>query len=538
MPRHWTRWPLLFAGALLVSLGFLAACSSGGPRRSGAQVEGQVVEAFIGDLAASASASGKVLPRRSAMLAPQAAGRVQTVFVEAGDVVQVGEPLLQVEAAELEAAVASAEQDLAMQQAALDRLLAGPLPEEIAAAEATVASARAQLERLRQGPRPEEIAAAEANLRAAQAGVWAASEQYGQAQTGATEAEIARARSNLAAAQLELARAEQANEDNPVQATHQAMLDAREAVEIAQAELDSLLAGPNADSVGAAQADVGAAAAQRDARAADLELMRAGASAAQIAGAEASLAQAEASLESLLSGPTEEEVRTVRAQVQQAQLALEDAQDALGEVTLRAPFDGVVSAVHVSEGEIPGGPAIELLDAASLQVVLSVDEADVGSLAVGQPATVTLEAWPEEEIESEIVEIAPSASESPESALVSYEVSLSLEQAASLLSEEARPVRAGMTASAQLLTAQREDVLLLPSRAIIVDREAGRYYVDLLVPAEDGEGDTVQRVEVTIGLRDDQNTQILDGLQAGDRVRVSTRIPSALQGRGGGPFGE
>lgn len=537
MQGQWTRWRLLLLGALVVSLGLLAACG-GRSRQSDAQVDGQVVEAFVGDLAASASASGKVLPRRSAVLAPQASGRVESVFVEIGDVVQAGDPLLQLEAAELEAAVESAEQDLTMQQAALDSLLSDPLPEEIAAAEAAVASAQAQLESLRQGPRPEEIAAAEANLRAAEAGVWAASEQVGQAQTGATEGEIARARSNLAAAQLELARAEQANEDNPVESTHQAMLDAREAVEIAQAELNSLLAGPNADSVGAAQADVGAAAAQRDAREADLELMRAGASAAQIAGAEATLAQAEASLESLLAGPSEEEVRTAQARLQQAQLALEDAQDALEEATLRAPFDGVVSAVQVSEGEIPGGPAVELLDPASLQVVLSVDEADVGSLSMGQAATVTLEAWPEEELESEIVDIAPAASESPESALVSYEVSLSLKQAPSLLGEEARPVRAGMTASAQLLTAQREDVLLLPSRAIIADREVGRYYVDLVVPAEDGEGETVQRVEVTIGLRDDENTQIVDGLQAGDRVRVSTSIPSGLQGQGGGPFGD
>jgi multidrug efflux pump subunit AcrA (membrane-fusion protein) len=87
-----------------------------------------------------------------------------------------------------------------------------------------------------------------------------------------------------------------------------------------------------------------------------------------------------------------------------------------------------------------------------------------------------------------------------------------------------------MTANANLLTVQREDVLLLPSQAIIADRTAGRFYVNLVV----GEGQStdgssaqpaVERVEVVIGLRDDHNTQILEGLQAGDRVQISNVSP-------------
>jgi HlyD family secretion protein len=200
---------------------------------------------------------------------------------------------------------------------------------------------------------------------------------------------------------------------------------------------------------------------------------------------------------------------------------------------LRAPFDGLVTAVYVAEGEFASGLAVALLDHESLEVVLTVDEADVGALAVGQEATVTLETWPDEVIESEIVKIAPSATVG-ESALVSYAVHLTLVEAA-------RPVRAGMTANATLFTVQRENVLLLPSRAIIADREAGRFYVDLVTGSrpqagggEDGAGGStdvqVERVEVIIGLRDDQNTQILEGLQAGDRVRVTTVAPVNLFG--------
>lgn len=506
------RWLGIAALALL-----LAACGEGTPQTT---VSGeQIVTAFVGDLAASASASGKTLPQRAATLAVQTPGRVQAVMVEEGDAVQEGEVLVLLEQEELEAAVDSARQDVALQQANLDELTAEPLPEEIAAAEAAVASAEARLQDVQDGPRPQEIAAAEANLAAAQAGVWASSEQFEQAQGGAAEAEIARARAQLAAAQLELTRAQQANEENPVSATHEAMLDAEEAVAIAQAQLDALLAGPNADSVGAAQASVGAAAAQRDAREADLNLLLAGPSATQLAAAEAQLAQAQAGLDNLLAGPSDETLRAAEAQVAQAQLALEDAQAALEETALRAPFGGVVTMVHVEVGEMASGPAVDLLDMSSLEVALTVDEADIGALAVGQAATVTLEAWPDETFDSEVVRIAPSATVG-ESALVSYAVYLTLEEAP-------HEVRAGMTANANLLTAQREDVLLLPSQAIIADRAAGRFFVDLVVAegTEEAPGVEVGRVEVVIGLRDDENTQILDGLQAGDRVRVSSASP-------------
>lgn len=511
MPRR------LIIAAILIIL--LAGCAGGS--QGATSNDEQIVTAFTGDLAATASASGKVLPQRSAAIAVETPGIARAVFVQEGEAVEAGAPLVQLETADLEAAVENARHDLALQQANLEDLLADPLPEEVAAAEAAVESARAQLQTLQDGPRPEEIAAAEANLAAAEAGVWASSEQAQQAQSGANESEIARARAQLAAAELELTRAQQANEDNPVFETHQAMVEAQEAVDVARAELDALLAGPNDDSVGAAQAGVGASAAQRDARQAELDQLRAGAGPTQIAAAEATLAQAEAALDALISGPTEEAVRAAEAQVRQAELALEDAEAMLEEATLRAPFAGVVTAVHVQEGELAADLVAEILDTDSLEVVLTVDEADIGALEPGQQATVTLETWPDESFESEIINIAPTASTTAESALVTYAVHLSLDQAT-------RPVRAGMTANANLVTMQREDVLLLPSQAIIADRQAGRYYVDLVLDEGDatpGAGVNVERVEVVIGLRDDQNTQILEGLQEGDHVRVNTAAP-------------
>jgi multidrug efflux pump subunit AcrA (membrane-fusion protein) len=72
-----------------------------------------------------------------------------------------------------------------------------------------------------------------------------------------------------------------------------------------------------------------------------------------------------------------------------------------------------------------------------------------------------------------------------------------------------------MTANADLVTAERKDVLLVPNRAITADRETGTYYVNRI------DGEHTEQVQVTIGLRDSQYTEIISGLQEGDSVSIA-----------------
>ena len=124
----------------------------------------------------------------------------------------------------------------------------------------------------------------------------------------------------------------------------------------------------------------------------------------------------------------------------------------------------------MADGEYATGAVVELVSSA-LSVVLTVDEVDIGALAVGQSAIITLEAWPDVEIGAEITSIAPSADVSGDG-IVSFDVELSLEKTD-------LPVLAGMTADAQLITADHVNVLLVPNAAITADREAGTYTVSL-----------------------------------------------------------
>jgi HlyD family secretion protein len=283
-------------------------------------------------------------------------------------------------------------------------------------------------------------------------------------------------------------------------------------VDLRQAELDALLA-PETGRVASSQANVALATAQYEAAVARHESLLAGAADADIAAAEADLASAQATLDDLLSGPSAADLKIAETRVAQAETGLLEAQNDLAEASLKAPFAGIVTTIHVAEGELSSGVAVELFDSQSLEVVLGVDEIDVGQLALGQPATVTLETWPNDEISSEVTAIAPSPT-ADNSGLVTYNVHLTLD-------DTDLPVLAGMTANADLITDVGKDVLLVPNAAVTADREKGTHSVNLVRTAADGTV-TVESVEVTIGLQDRENTQIVSGLQEGDVVLLGT----------------
>lgn len=536
--RERRKWPWIVAVVVVVALLLillarpLAARFLPGVPAEGEAQTGEVATAFIGDLASSATASGTVEAQRSANLALATSGRVQQVYVEVGDLVDLGDALLKLEDDALERAITRAAQNLAIQEANLESLQKGPSAADLAAAEAAVTSAQRQLDNLLAGPPEEEVAAAQANLRAAQANVARASSQLSETRAPSDEGAVLEAQANVEDAQDAVQDAEEAYlrtvdceqkedgewvcepsfDEDLTRQMELRVLQARENLAAAQAELDDLLEGADQDTVGVSQANLANLAAQRDAAQANLDLLLAGPTEAQIASARANLADAQANLTTLQAGPTDADIRSAEAQVEQARIALEQAQNDLSEATLRAPFPGVVRAVHVSEGEVAGGVAVELVDLDSLSVVLDVDEVDLGELSVGQPAQVTLEAWPDERLESEVVSIAPAANSlAVDNTIATFSVRLALP-------DTELPVRVGMTADARLQTAQREDVLLVPNRAIIADRQSGTYYVNLVEAGSNGE--TARRVEVTIGLRDAQYTEITAGLSEGDRVRI------------------
>jgi HlyD family secretion protein len=387
------------------------------------------------------------------------------------------------------------------------------------------------------GPNAHDIAAAEADVRAAQADLNAAYARLSDQTAAANTAEIEAAQIQLELAQTAATQAAQQHSTILVTdsgfvsaeqladmelAARAAALQANAQLQAAQETLDTLLNG-NPSSISASQASVSLAAASLQTAELRLQQVLEGPTAAQIAQAEANGASAKATLDQLVNGVTETQIASAEAQLAQAQTNLARAERNLDSATLTAPYDGVVTAVHVSIGEQASGVLVEMVNPGSLELVLDVDEVDISNIILGQTAVISLEAFPDSEIEATVVSIAPRNTASQGSGLVTYNVYLAL-------GTTDLPVRVGMTANASLITAQRSDVLLVPNRAITPDRVAGKYYVT----RADGEV-----VEVTIGLRDEANTQITSGLNEGDELLIETAQPvqGLLPQPGDGPFG-
>jgi len=315
------------------------------------------------------SASGELVPARRASLSYEIGGRAVTINVEEGDVVEAGQVLVQLDATDLEQAVAQAEAALSVAQARLAQVKAGARPEEIASAEAAVTAAQAQL------------AAAQANLSAAQA-------ELARLQAGARPEEIT-------IAEIGVARAKTYKEmDRPGAEVSEAAFNARLAahdLDLAKAQLDLVKAGATAQELAQAQANVKAAE-------------------AQVQAAEAAVSQAQARLDLLKAGASEKDIAVSEAQVAQAQAALDAAKAALSKATLTAPFAGTIGAVYVREGEMitPGQPVIVLGDLSTLRVeTTDLNEVDVARVKVGQKVDITFDALPERKLMGTVTHIAP-----------------------------------------------------------------------------------------------------------------------------------
>ena len=523
------KWIWIIGGVVVVGLVAFILVGRNGNAAAQQPETGDVVTAFIGDLSSSATASGQVVAQRDAQLSLTTNGTVAEVFVAVGDEVNAQDPLLVLETAVLERAVTNAEQNLAIAENNLATLLAPPSEADRLSAEANVASAQAALDDLLDGPNEDEITSLEASLRAANADVAAASARLSDQNSGGTAEEIRAAELQLDLAQRNATTAAQEHSTilvmEPEGPLTQDRLDdmefnARQTAVQANADLAAAQENYNnvvngdSNSIASSQAGVGSAAANRDIAQARLDQLLAGPTEAEIAASEATLAQAEASLDQLLRGATDAQIASAEVQVAQAGIALERAQNDLAKATLHAPFAGVITAVNINQGEQTGAILMEIVDTNSLEVILDVDEVDIGNISVGQPAVITLESWPNDEIEAEVVTIAPRQKVNQGNALVTYEVSMSL-------GDTELPVLVGMTANASLITDEKEGVLLISNRAINADRQAGTYTVNII--KEDG---TTEEVDVTIGLRDGQFTQITSGLEEGDEVVVGNNLPT------------
>ncbi len=176
---------------------------------------------------------------------------------------------------------------------------------------------------------------------------------------------------------------------------------------------------------------------------------------------------------------------------------------------IRAPITGTVASVTTQKGETVAASFtaptfVTIIGDDALQGVALVDETDIGAVALGNPVTFTVEAWPAEEFQGRVERIAPRGTII--SGVVNYEVMIEIAPGATRLKPD-------MTANIRIGTADSE-ALVLPNEAIQRDGP------DRFVFVEEG-GKPVRR-DVTVGSRQGGQTEVRRGLSPTDRVLITT----------------
>jgi HlyD family secretion protein len=464
----------------------------------------QTVTVTQGRIEETIGASGNVAASQQVNLSFGASGTVAQVAVTAGQQVKAGQVLAQLDTTNLGLQVQNAQASLDAAQANLQQAQQPASAEDMASAQAALASAQANYDSVKAGPSKADVAAAKAAVASAQA-------NYNSVKAGPTADSLAAAKAALDNALASLQQAQSAYDQvkdrpNVGQLSQSLTLQqATNAYDEAKANYDAAKNHPTPSELAAADSQLASARYS-------LAQLQEQPTQAQLTSAEAQVASAQYQLSQLQAQPSAEAVASAEAAVKQAQLALTQAQEQLAGATITTPADSMVITVNIQQGDTvaSGTPAIVLVPDIPPVVDANVDEVDVASLAVGQTVHLGFNALPGRTITGTVTAIAPTSTSV--SGAVAYQVQIGF-------TPGRLPVRLGMTANVAIVIASADPALLVPSQAITVDRQANKYYVTSQLA--DG---TVQRLEVRIGLHNDTETQIVQGVKAGDKL-VLPQVP-------------
>lgn len=291
----------------------------------------------------------------------------------------------------------------------------------------------------------------------------------------------------------------------------------------------------------------------------------------QVAEDQYASAQAQADAQ---NAAAEAQVSAAQAQLNTAHAQLNTAQHNLSNATLTAPHAGTVAVINGSVGGTPGIGAgaqtgngnvfIEIADLSSIQVLASVNEADIGGVAQGEAVQFTVSAYGSRVFHGTVDTISPVGQTA--SNVVTYPVTIDVD----MQSVQGANLLPGMTATAAITTAQRFNVLLISSTAVSFARasanpnmngfltqtqvrdamsQARQLLTQLQTSGTDVSNDNptpayvLERVNrqwvvkpVVLGLTDGTNYEVLAGLTQGEQVVVGVQGGSAAAsgGRSGG----
>ena len=228
----------------------------------------------------------------------------------------------------------------------------------------------------------------------------------------------------------------------------------------------------------------------------------------QVQLAETTLEQARYELSLLSQRDRDRELALLEADIALARQEIADARRVLEEATLLAPIAGIVSVVHLEEGDSVEAETVvaEIVDTRVVEIDGVVDEIDVLSIAVGTEAGVTFDALEGEVFDGVVTEIAEEGAN--QQGVVTYAVKSRVDL------PEGIELREGLTAVVEMVLNEERNVLLVPQQALYGTFDAPT----VRVMTDTG---AVER-PITLGNSDDFWVAVRTGLQEGDTIVMET----------------
>ena len=169
----------------------------------------------------------------------------------------------------------------------------------------------------------------------------------------------------------------------------------------------------------------------------------------------------------------EVDVEAAAQRIRQEQAMLDSARYDLTQVTITSPIDGIVTRRNIEEGETvvigtmnnPGTVLLTIADFSILEAEIEVDETDIPTVQLGQPAVITIDALPDRQYTGSVTEIGNSPIQ-PEAGAAQQEATNFL--VVVTLDDNVPGVRPGFTCTAEITTATRADALSVPIQATTV----------------------------------------------------------------------
>jgi multidrug efflux pump subunit AcrA (membrane-fusion protein) len=209
------------------------------------------------------------------------------------------------------------------------------------------------------------------------------------------------------------------------------------------------------------------------------------------------------------------QMEITRARIEEISAQIRELEVMLSYARIYAPIDGVVSDVTLQQGEtivagLQVANLVTILDAARLEMQIYVDETNIGKTRIGQPVEFYVDTFPDKTFYGTIDKIYPQPQTKDNIVYYLAIVSIPAEDAAFLKPE--------MTTHVKVIFEEKRDVLTAPNAAIKFE-EGKQIAYKVIGPNQ------VEKLELKTGLRGEDKTEILSGVQDGDELATKIILP-------------